>query len=157
MVLPVSTLPWHSSLSWNHLGDYTLAALSRLYAVSWPVLFDSSWCPSLFHHHTRTSFSSAYGTGIQEMFDGRKKEKEERRRAPARPRVVLRKERSYGLESDHFPEEVGQVALSPWYGVSSPTLSEPVIAPLDTRLFSENLWNNEVLREVADLLLWEIF
>lgn len=81
-----------------------------------------------------------------------KKEEREERRAQAMLWVVLKKERSYGLENDNFPEEVGQVALSLGCGVSPLLLWGSQLSLCCTHNFSLRTFEMKYLGEVADLL-----
>lgn len=93
---------------------------------------------------------------IQEVFGGRKKKKEQRERAQAVLQVVLRKERSCGLESGwwHLLRGSGTSGLVMWYKVSSPT----VVAGYWTQDFPLIIFEmTECLGDVADLLLRERF
>lgn len=79
-----------------------------------------------------------------------------RERAQAVLQVVLRKERSYGLESGwrHLLRGSGTSGLVMWYKVSSPT----VAARSWTQDFPLRIFETtECLGDVADLLLWERF
>lgn len=82
--------------------------------------------------------------------------KRRRERAQAVLQVLLRKERSYGLESGwrHLLRESGTSGLVMWYKVSSPT----VAAGYWTQDFPLRISEmTECLGDVADLLLWERF